>query len=114
MNKTKKLAALNRSNEFIAPQQLINTQNNIIIISNHQHNKSLGYKKPKESKNVGMLLNQPRRKKKPKIGDLVNAPYLKLPGTNSALEDTILYSSFRRGMNSDSKRKSGYNLYNKH
>lgn len=107
------MAALNRSNEFISPQQLINTQNNIIIISNHQHNKSLGYKKPKEAKNVGMLLNQLRKKKKPKIGDLVNAPYLKLPGSNSVLEDTILYSSFRKVMHSDSKRKSGSNLYNK-
>lgn len=103
-NKAKKLAALNKSNEILRPQELINTQNNIIIISNHTHNKSLGHRKYKERKNLTMLFNQP--KKKPKIQDLLNAPYLKLPGSSSVLEDTLQYSSSRKGMNSNNKRKN--------
>mmetsp|Transcript_28397 Transcript_28397/g.25124 ORF Transcript_28397/g.25124 Transcript_28397/m.25124 type:complete len:150 (-) Transcript_28397:33-482(-) len=112
-NKAKHLAGLNKSNEYVRPQQLINTQNNIIIISNHGHTKSSkGKKKSIVNKNfpqVGNLLENfgsKNTKKKVKRGTLVNAPYLKLPGSNSFVDNTFKYNSSRRDMKSDQKRKS--------
>ena len=103
---------MNKSNEHIRPQQLINTENNFIVISNHAHTKSFKNKPKiiqKTYNKVENLLNNFRenKKKNSKITTLVNAPYLKLPGSNSFAENIFNYSSSRRAMKSDKKRKSG-------
>jgi hypothetical protein len=119
------MTILNKSNEIIRPKQLLNnnkTKNNIIIISNHNHTKSQNKSNSNNIKNqgrlpAGSLLNnagtyakaKPKFvKPKHKVHDLVNAPYLKLPGSNSMIDEFILNSSSR----SNSKRKSG-NYINK-
>ena len=107
------MALFNNSGEFIRPQNLINTQNNIIIISNNQskflRNRDVN-RKIKEVNNIGMLMNQPKRKKKSEIQGFHKAPYLKLPGSNSMIDDALIYSSSRKQMRSDSKRKSGQRI----
>lgn len=106
------------------PQQHINTQNNIIIISNHHHTKS---QNKSTSKNQGRLpvgsllgnfgtngnMKQKLGKVKPKVHDLVNAPYFKLPGSNSMVDEFVQGSSSRSGVRSNSKRKSGNFTYKK-
>ena len=113
MNKAKKIAIFNSSGEYIRPPNLINTQNNIIIISNNQskylRNRDVN-RKIKDVQNIGMLMNQSKRKKKSEVQDYLKAPYLKLPGTNSMFEESLIYSSSRKQMRSDSKRKSGQRI----
>lgn len=113
MNKAKKIAIFNSSGEYVRPPNLINTQNNIIIISNNQskylRNRDVN-RKIKEVQNIGMLMNQSKRKKKSEVQDYLKAPYLKLPGTNSMFEESLIYSSSRKQMRSDSKRKSGQRI----
>ncbi|CAI2374998.1 unnamed protein product [Moneuplotes crassus] len=112
-NKAKNLAILNKSNEHVRPKQLINTQNNIIIISNHSHAKSFKGKPKVLKKNyekVGNLLNshgQGRNSHFKKGPTMTNAPYIKLPGSNSMSDNSFNYSSSRRNMKSDKKRMSG-------
>ena len=105
---------MNRSNEYVRPQQLINTQNNIIIIANHHHTKSFKSKQKSVAKKnyeqVGNLLNNfgtDQTVDMAKRGTLVNAPYLRLPNSNSFAENSFKYNSSRREKKSDKKRKSG-------
>ena len=82
-----KIKSLNKSDEF-----------------GRHHENIFSSNANKTNSKVGLLLNSSKRKKRSKVQQLSNAPYLNIAGSSSMIDENFTSSSSRKGIKSDSKR----------